>query len=183
MLRRYALRCRVDGTEAPVGVRSDVASRLIKSRLEHDPVLSQRVVGEMTGVPPRTVMAVENLKLKQVPLDRVHALAVGLNVDALWMATGVSAGWTGALQDWDDIVRTRLRETRMERGVGTPALAEQAKVAQTWLVRIESGEVQTLDLVRLKRVAEALGLTLAQLINPIEEVEMCDGTEEGSAAE
>jgi hypothetical protein len=66
----------------------------------------------------------------------------------------------------DRRVRANLRSIRRSLGHGTKRLAELADVPQTWLVRIESGEIAMLDLVRLERAAGALEVPLALLLAP-----------------
>lgn len=72
--------------------------------------------------------------------------------------------------DWDRLVRRNLRRIRTEKGVGTPTLSALAgtsdnPVAQSKIVRIESGEAQWLHLPLLHQLATALEVPLLALFD------------------
>ena len=58
----------------------------------------------------------------------------------------------------------RLRETRDARGWTQAELAERAKVTRATVSRIETGKVSALDLVVLEKLADALEVHPATLI-------------------
>ncbi len=61
-------------------------------------------------------------------------------------------------------IYVRLRETREARGWTQTELAERAKVTRATVSRIENGKVASLDLVVLDKLANALEIHPATLI-------------------
>jgi len=70
-----------------------------------------------------------------------------------------------SFDEWGLIIRQRVRQWR-GRTLGTPTLAKQAGVHHSWIIRIESGEVEQIDLIRLHRVFRVLGRSLAEAFTP-----------------
>lgn len=62
---------------------------------------------------------------------------------------------------------TQLRELHPERK-SMSALAEAAGVAKSYLLRIERGEVENPGLNTLNSISRALGVTIADLLSPLE---------------
>jgi transcriptional regulator with XRE-family HTH domain len=119
------------------------------------------------GLAPRTIQAFESARRSNLSLQHVHALAVYYDVSIVGALRNPRAPKGPKTPDdyavLDDAFRTNLRLIRLGHGFGTKRLAMATQVSQPWLVRIESGEIATLDLVRLERVAAALQTTLADL--------------------
>ena len=61
-------------------------------------------------------------------------------------------------------IYVRLREAREQRGMTQAELAETAQVTQATVSRIENGRVASLDLVVLDKLANALEIHPATLI-------------------
>ena len=61
-------------------------------------------------------------------------------------------------------IYVRLREAREQRGMTQAELAETAQVTQATVSRIENGKVASLDLVVLHKLANALEIHPATLI-------------------
>jgi hypothetical protein len=69
----------------------------------------------------------------------------------------------------DVAVRRAIRAQRLRAGLGTKAVTKAARETdprchQSWLVRIEGGQVATLDVIRLATVVAQLGVTLVDLL-------------------
>jgi len=57
-----------------------------------------------------------------------------------------------------------LKEKREARGLSQSALAKVSKVERTYLVKLESGDKKNPSLEVLKRLAKALGVPVAELL-------------------
>ena len=62
------------------------------------------------------------------------------------------------------LIYVRIRETREDRGWTQEELAERAGVTQGTISRIETGKVTSLDLAVFEKLAKALGVHPAALI-------------------
>lgn len=71
--------------------------------------------------------------------------------------------------DRDEYERLRrlLKDLRLEQGVRQTELAERLGVPQSMVSKFETGE-RRLDVVELKRVAEALGMSLGEVVSRFE---------------
>ena len=145
------------------------ASRLRLAREGKGLTLAQ--LADLAGLASaRAVAGHETGRWRQLPMRALWSLCRALDEDMLAILASGSwkrAQWPedalGAFA-WTELVRDRLREVRHAKGVGTKALATDADVHQSWIVRIESGEVDTIDLLRLDRCAQALGVPLTNLL-------------------
>ena len=73
---------------------------------------------------------------------------------------------TGSLHDSDAYLArlgARVRTLRSERGMTRKALSEQAKVSERYLAQLEAGKGNG-SIVLLRRVAQAIGIPVAQLV-------------------
>jgi transcriptional regulator with XRE-family HTH domain len=147
-----------------------VGSRLRAVRQDREHTLVE--LGDLAGMSHRAVGGYESQRWKQVPVRTLWALCRALDVDLVALVDMSSTTWrrsswspeTLAADELVDLVRDRLRQVRHDLGRGSKALAAEAEVHQTWIVRIESGEVDTVDLVRLDRCARAMGVPLTTLL-------------------
>lgn len=136
----------------------------------------------MSGVGYRTVDRMERATKVWVELSAVYLLAVHYQVDlgSILSVPGkvrARSGLSVQLRSWpagapslpetDAHVRRALRELRLQKGWGTPRLAELAgqEVHQAWIVRLESGEVRA-DVIRIGLLAQALGTNTPALLPP-----------------
>ena len=69
---------------------------------------------------------------------------------------------------------TQLRELHPERK-SLSALAEAAGIAKSYLLKIERGEVENPGLNTLNSIARALGVTIADLLSPLEPARKPEG--------
>jgi len=149
-------------------VQTRVAQSLSSARSEFGATLDQAAA---SGVPARSVQALEHERQANVQLEHVVALCRQYDVDLAVVLQGWKADsampwdmrprWESPeYVELDGRVRDRLRSKRLAKGTGYKRLASDAKVHTSWIVRIESGEVERIDLVRLERVATALDCTL-----------------------
>jgi len=155
----------------PVQVR--VSRRLFELRCARG--LDLDAVGDGANLPHRSVRAIELMSTTNLQFDQVASLAEHYDIDLITLLTrGETLKWAAVKRrrdapdhtELDRRVRANLRRIRRGLHHGTKWLAEAANVPQTWLVRIESGEIKMLDLVRLERAAEALGIPLTVLLAP-----------------
>jgi len=59
---------------------------------------------------------------------------------------------------------TVIKALRKAKGLSQVQLAKRARIAQPYLVRLESGERKNPSLATLKRLAKALGVPVAELL-------------------
>lgn len=59
---------------------------------------------------------------------------------------------------------TVIRRLRKARGLSQVELAKKARIAQPYLVRLESGQQTNPSLAVLKRLAKALGVPVTELL-------------------
>lgn len=62
-------------------------------------------------------------------------------------------------------IRVRLREVREAQGLSQARLARQSGVAQSYISRLEAGRLGTVNLKHLEKLARALGVNAAVLID------------------
>lgn len=129
----------------------------------------------LSGVNYRTVDRMESGKKVWVDLLSVYLLAQFYQVNLADLLRPRARGepepkslgrWpkdAPSLTETDEHLRRRLRELRLACRLGTPALAERAGVHQSWIVRLEAGEVRA-DLIRVGLLAQALGFTTPDLL-------------------
>jgi DNA-binding Xre family transcriptional regulator len=70
---------------------------------------------------------------------------------------------------WSPEVAAQLEELRINRGWSQAELARQSGVPQPTISRLESGKTRTIDLDNLERLANALGVNAAALIEHVRE--------------
>jgi len=140
---------------------------------------------DASGVGYRIIYRLEAAEKMVVTLSQVYLLCryYGCSLAQLIdPPRGGDAGhWPSDAPSWpvtDDLVRTRLRELRQQRGLGVRLLAKRADdeahrgsdvrvvatVHPSWILRIESGEYEKLDLVRLAAICGVLDASPAQLL-------------------
>ncbi|MEU4365225.1 helix-turn-helix domain-containing protein [Promicromonospora sp. NPDC023987] len=56
---------------------------------------------------------------------------------------------------------TAVRRLRLDRGLSQAALAEAADVSRQWIISLEQGRTEGLEIGRLMRVLDALDASLA----------------------
>ncbi len=129
--------------------------------LRHSRGLSFETVAGMTGMAKSSLLAIEGGESRNLYLDHLVELARAYDVPFLelllgWKSKRVpTTGFVDVdVEALQDHVRASIRRDRGE--LGTPSLAEQAKMEQSTLVRWESGEYRRIDLLRLHRLAGAL---------------------------
>lgn len=121
-----------------------------------------------------TIRLNENGKRVNLHLDVVFRLcrAYDFPIGALikgWKPVNriPDAYWTKdhpGLRDYQNEVRKRLRAARLAAGMGTPTAAGYAEIHPSWLVRVELGSYDRLDLIRLRRLAAVYGITLVDIL-------------------
>jgi transcriptional regulator with XRE-family HTH domain len=62
-------------------------------------------------------------------------------------------------------VAVRLREVRESKGLSQARLAKLAGVPQSYISRVEAGRLSTINLKHLEKLARALGVNAAVLID------------------
>lgn len=138
-----------------------------RARLRHvrqERGLSFERVVESTKIAKSSLLAIEGGESQNVYLDQVCALSVAYDVPLLdlvqgWKGKRIPSGAVAIdVPALDAHVRASIRRDRGE--LGTPALAERARMEQSTLVRWESGEYERIDLIRLIRLCDALGASL-----------------------
>lgn len=143
--------------------------------------LSQDEVAERAGYAWHDVIGrYERGEDKTIHFDKLYRLCRALDVpmekllqwpgigdtDVSWMSGDVC--WPADNPPPETAIRTvqkRVRSTRLGKGWGTPRLGKAAGVAQTYIVRIESGEYQEMTMYKLASIAEALELPLHELLS------------------
>ncbi len=87
--------------------------------------------------------------------------------------TTICADWhynSGVMSDTTvlgGIVGARVRDARVARGWNQSDLARRAGVSTSYISRLESGVYRAPSLDRIRKVATALGLTVAELSEPM----------------
>lgn len=66
------------------------------------------------------------------------------------------------------VLRTLVRELRLEQGLSQVELAKQFGKPQSWVSKVESGE-RRLDLLELRELCHLLGLDTVQVLQRLEE--------------
>ena len=152
-------------------VQQRVATTLTRIREATGELYSEIV--EATGLPVNAVHSANRCNGRTLSLSDVYALARHHDIHIVDLTNGgvryLKNGEERPPRKWpknmpkyealEGLVRTRMRAARLKSGKGTFALARQIDVNQTWIVREESGEIQTIDLIRVERLALALGTT------------------------
>ena len=158
----------------------DIRRRLRTLRTASDISLAMAVQG--AGFGKQSLVSIEGYTSKRVYLDQVVSLARNLGHPL----ERVLRGWRGqtphpvssarleegpALEDLDAQVRRNLRHLRLQLGMGTPLLASTAGILSRGgdpnhaaIVRLESGEHQRIDLIRVGLIASVLGQHPADLV-------------------
>ena len=67
-----------------------------------------------------------------------------------------------------DILQNLLRDVRLEAGLNQVDLANRLGHPQSYVSKYESGE-RRLDLLELREICEALGVSLVELVTRLEE--------------
>lgn len=158
-------------------IRTELGRRLMLARRGRG--LAVHAAGK-SGVGYRVIDRVETARNESVWLETVYLLAQHYGVSmghilgvefppGLYLRVSELGTWPEngpSFVEVDAHVRTALRRSRIDAGLGTPTLATAAGVHQTWIVRIESGELARCDLIRLARCCHALSLPLRELLPP-----------------
>jgi len=136
--------------------------------IRQDRAGSLRAAAQLTGVSDTVLRKLETAQSKNLYLDVLDPICRAYD----FPLSLVLRGWPGrrlpdaAFSDDTDVaaaaleldVRRRLRRCRGT--TGTPTVAALSGVEPSWLVRIESGEYRRIDLVRIARIADVLGISL-----------------------
>jgi len=72
-----------------------------------------------------------------------------------------------SLASQEEILRTLLRQIRVDAGLRQVDLAEKLGQPQSYVSKYESGE-RRLDLLELRQVCEAVGISLYQFVRQFE---------------
>ncbi len=67
-----------------------------------------------------------------------------------------------------DILRQVLRQLRLSKGLRQEDIAERLNEPQSFVSKYESGE-RSLDLIELRQICLAIGVTLQELVHRFEE--------------
>lgn len=152
----------------PVKVR--VAHALDAVRADRS--LDVATLSEWSGLPALTVSAMLGLRTtKLLPLRQVHQLARVLGVHLADVLSGKEADWGPWAASHDDVLRVRrhmeqaLKAAREGASLSTRDIAREADVAHSYVVRVEGGQYEDLDLVRAERIAWACGHEVLDLLS------------------
>ena len=120
-----------------------------------------------SGVHRKTVERIENGAKHRLVLAHLYLLAQFYGVSLRWVVGGgPRTPWPATaptLAATELEIRDGLRAARQRAGLGTPTVAKMAGVNQSWLARVERGDVE-IDMVRIGQVAKALGCAVIDLI-------------------
>lgn len=163
--------------EAPIIVYTPSEWRLVLGeRLEARRAGRSIYSCDTSGVGYQVVRRMERGGNVTIALDTLYMLCAhyGCSLGGLLDPNrDVPGSWAGAkappYPQLDVHVRRELRATRTRSGLGTKLLSRACKendprCHQSWLVRIEGGNVATLDVIRLATVTACLGVTLPDLL-------------------
>lgn len=135
-------------------------------------------VSRDSGLSTYTIKMLEECKSRNVDLRHLYILCRTYGVHLLDVVQGVRsprpwpAGWASC-EGLDLLVRARMKARRIHLGVGAHDAATRIQAYNTWVLRIESGEVATLDLRKLDLLATLYETTLLAWLDP-------GATEEGA---
>ncbi|MGO9015593.1 MAG: helix-turn-helix domain-containing protein [Dissulfurispiraceae bacterium] len=68
----------------------------------------------------------------------------------------------------DKAIGYLVKKQREKKGFTQEGLARKAEITYSWLLKIENGATKDPGILRMKKIADALGLTLDKLIKDTE---------------